>query len=283
MKILILGSEGQIGKPLAHYTRQKGHSVIEYDIRKSIYEDLRMFEPDRKIKWEYLEDCVRGCDFVFFLAWDVGGSKYLSDAESSFSFIHNNVAIMNSTFHMLKKHNKPFVFTSSQMAGMTHSPYGNTKVIGERYTKALGGISIRLWNVYGYEEVTKRSHVITDFVEMGLSGDVIEMRTDGTETRQFLYVEDCCEALFAMVELYDKISRDEELHVSSYSWTSIEEVAKVVSTLCNCSYIKGDLKDDVQMSMQEEPNKNALKYWKPKTSICEGIKCIIKKMKGFQN
>jgi len=283
MRYLILGSEGQIGKCLVQYVRQRGHDVIEYDIRRDHYEDLRLFEPERELKRHKLERCVANCDFVFFLAWDVGGSKYLSNAESSFDFIHNNTAMMNSTFHMLKKYNKPFVFTSSQMAAMAHSPYGNTKMIGERFAKALNGISIRLWNVYGYEKVDKRSHVITDFVEMALNDGVIKMRTDGSETRQFLYVEDCCEALFILSELYDSMPRDKEFHVSSYTWTSIEDIAKIISTLCECEYVKGELTDDVQLSLQEEPNENVLKYWKPKISINEGIKCIIKKMKGFQS
>jgi nucleoside-diphosphate-sugar epimerase len=283
MRYLILGSEGQIGKYLVQYVRQKNHDVIEYDIRRDGYEDLRLCEPNAKFKRQRLERCMANCDFVFFLAWDVGGSKYLSDAESSFSFIHNNTAIMNSTFYMLKKHNKPFVFTSSQMAAMAHSPYGNTKMVGERFTKALNGISVRLWNVYGYEKVDKRSHVITDFMEMALSDGVIKMRTDGSETRQFLYVEDCCEALFALSRLYNSISRNEEFHVSSYVWTPIEYVAEIISRLCKCEYIKGELSDSVQLSLQEEPNENILKYWKPKTSIIEGIKCIIKKTKNSQD
>jgi nucleoside-diphosphate-sugar epimerase len=188
---------------------------------------------------------------------------------------------MGSVFGLLKKYKKPFIFTSSQMAGMAHSPYGNSKVIGERYTKSLNGISVRLWNVYGYEKVDKRSHVITDFIEMALSENIIKMRTDGHETRQFLYVEDCCEALFSLSELYNNIPRYEELHISNYIWTPVEDVAKIVSTICSCKYIKNSSKDDVQRSIQEEPNKNMLKYWSPKTSISEGISCIIKKMKSF--
>ncbi len=279
MKYLILGSEGQIGNHLVKYIHQKNHDVIEYDIKRNSDEDLRLFEPNRDLKSKLLEDYIKQCDFVFFLAWDVGGSKYLADAESSFNFIHNNVAIMNSTFALLKKHNKPFIFTSSQMAAMSHSPYGNTKIIGERYSNTLGGLVVRLWNVYGYEKVNKRSHVITDFIEMALNNNMIDMRTDGAELRQFLYVEDCCEALFILSDLYNDISRDEELHISNYKWTSIKEIAEIVSHFCNCEYIKGDLKDSVQMAIQEWPNQNILKYWKPKTSISDGIKYIIKRMK----
>lgn len=281
MKYLILGSEGQIGKYLVNYIRDKNHTVIEYDIKRTECEDLRLFEPNRELKHKLLDYYIQQSDFVFFLAWDVGGSKYLLDAEFSFEFIQNNVAIMNSTFGLLKKYNKPFVFTSSQMAGMAHSTYGNTKIVGEKYTKALNGVCVRLWNVYGYEEVNKKSHVITDFVEMALKNNIIQIRTDGSEVRQFLYVEDCCEALFTLSKLYYQIPKNEDFHISSYTWISIEEIAKIISSFCNCEYIKGKLKDNVQMCMQEEPNTNIQKYWKPKTSIDDGVTCIINKAKSF--
>ena len=278
MKYLILGSEGQIGKYLTQYLRKRGQNVMEYDIRRDINEDLRLFEPNRELKRHILEKNIEQCDFVFFLAWDVGGSKYLSEAESSFDFIHNNIAIMNSTFGMLKKYKKPFIFTSSQMASMAHSPYGNSKIIGERYTKSLNGICVRLWNVYGYEKVDMRSHVITDFVSMALENGEIKMMTEGSETRQFLYVEDCCNALCTLSTLYDKIPRSEDLHISSYEWVSVEDVAKIVSSYCKCSYTKGSLTDNVQLSIQEEPNKNMLKYWQPSVSIQSGIEHIVKKL-----
>ena len=173
MKYLILGSDGQIGNYLVKYIKQQNEEVIEYDIKRDTLEDLRMAEPNRAIKQALLEKYINESDFVFFLAWDVGGSKYLSNAESSFDFIHNNMAIMSSVFNLFKKYNKPFIFTSSQMASMTHSIYGNTKIIGERYSQILNGIVVRLWNIYGYEPVDIKSHVITDFIDMALNNGII--------------------------------------------------------------------------------------------------------------
>jgi nucleoside-diphosphate-sugar epimerase len=279
MKYLILGSDGQIGNYLVKYIKQQNEEVIEYDIKRDTLEDLRMAEPNRAIKQALLEKYINESDFVFFLAWDVGGSKYLSNAESSFDFIHNNMAIMSSVFNLFKKYNKPFIFTSSQMASMTHSIYGNTKIIGERYSQILNGIVVRLWNIYGYEPVDIKSHVITDFIDMALNNGIITMLTDGSEFRQFLYVEDCCEALFILSKLYNTTPRDKDFSISSFKWTSVEEIAKIISNLCNCNYIKGIFKDNVQMSIQEEPNSDILKYWAPKTSLEDGIKNIINKTK----
>jgi nucleoside-diphosphate-sugar epimerase len=274
MKYLILGSEGQIGKPLTDYLRLKGNQVFEYDMRRNAKEDLRFLHLKEQ-KNIFLEK-LRNCDFVFFLAFDVGGSKYLSKKDSEFDFIHNNISLLKNTFELIKEYKKPFIFTSTQMSDMTHSSYGNAKLIGEKYTKSLGGISVKLWNVYGPELNVdeERCHVITDFIRSARKTRSVNMLTSGSETRQFLYVEDCCDALLALSQKYHDISRDELLHISSFEWTSIEEVAGIISSIFDCSYTKGSKRDNVQLNLRYEPDRNILKYWKPKTSLVEGIQKV---------
>jgi|7_EtaG_2_1085326.scaffolds.fasta_scaffold00445_18 nucleoside-diphosphate-sugar epimerase len=275
MKYLVLGSEGQIGKPLVNFLRSQGHHVEEYDLRRSSIEDLRYL--DRSEQREVFNDKLTSCDFVFFLAFDVGGSKYLSKKDNEFEFIHNNISLMKNTFELLYKHRKPFIFTSTQMSDMVHSSYGNAKLIGEKYTKSLNGLHVKLWNVYGPELdiEEERCHVITDFVRSARNNGCINMRTSGREKRQFLYVEDCCEALLSLSKKYDTISRDEQLHISNFEWTSIEQVAKVVSKFYNCEYTRGQKKDTVQLNLQYEPDRNILKYWQPKTTLENGIEKVI--------
>ena len=48
-----------------------------------------------------LEKHIRAADFVFFLAFDVGGSRYLSKYQHTFEFLHNNVKLMSNTFELL--------------------------------------------------------------------------------------------------------------------------------------------------------------------------------------
>ena len=71
MKVTILGSGGQIGAYLTKYLREKGHEVTEFDIVNGAEQDLT------KIPNPLLMRSIRMCDFVFFLAFDVGGSRYL--------------------------------------------------------------------------------------------------------------------------------------------------------------------------------------------------------------
>ena len=37
------------------------------------------------------------------------------------------------------------------MSNMSYSPYGVAKRVGELYTKALKGLIVKFWNVYGIE------------------------------------------------------------------------------------------------------------------------------------
>ena len=143
MKITILGSSGQIGAYLSEYFRGKGHVVIDFDKVETPNHDMTL------IPNQYLENSIKEADFVFFLAFDVGGSRYLKKYQHTFQFIDNNTRLMANAFRLLKKYNKRFIFASSQMSNMSYSPYGVLKNVGELYTKSLNGLIVKFWNVYG--------------------------------------------------------------------------------------------------------------------------------------
>jgi len=107
-EILVLGSEGQIGKPVCKFLEKNGHEVIKIDLKKSRHHDLR-FD-----LYPSLLSAFGLCDFVYYFASDVGGAKYLEKNQDSFYFIDDNIRIMRTVFGALKEYNKPFIFTSSQ-------------------------------------------------------------------------------------------------------------------------------------------------------------------------
>ena len=196
MKVTILGSGGQIGAYLTDYLRDKGHEVTEFDVVNGEDEDLTQI-PNRKLMRD-----IRMTDFVFFLAFDVGGSHYLKKYQHTFDFVNNNARLLTNVFQYLSEYKKPFIFASSQMSNMSYSPYGVLKRVGELYTQTLKGLTVKFWNVYGIEKDMEKAHVITDFIRKGFEEGDFEMMTDGTEERQFLYAEDCCEALETIMESY---------------------------------------------------------------------------------
>lgn len=267
MKILVLGSEGQIGKPVCEFLKKNDHEVIEVDLKKNRLHDLRLGMND------YLRSVFELCDFVYYFASDVGGAKYLEKNQDSFDFIDDNIRIMRTVFGALMEYQKPFIFTSSQMAEQPDSTYGNLKLVGERYTKALGGMFVRLWNVYGKEEDEEKSHVITDFITQAKTGR-IRCRTNGHEERQFLYVDDFCECILSLTERYDELDKKESIDISSFEWTSIRYIASICSNIFNCDSEFLERKDQTQKNYKNDPKRDILEFWHPKISIVEGIKKI---------
>ena len=278
MKVLNLGSSGQIGAYLTEYLRKKGHEVIEFDRNRHHGEDLTQM-PNHN-----LERAVKECDFCFFLAFDVGGSRYLKKYQNTFDFINNNTRLMANVFGLLEKYNKRFVFASSQMSNMSYSPYGVMKRVGELYTTSLKGLTVKFWNVYGIEKDMDKAHVITDFIKKGFEEGDFEMMTDGTEERQFLYAEDCCEALETIMENYTDFKPEDPLHITSFHATSIKEVAAIIMGQFNLigKPIKinpGLAKDSVQMDKRNEANSYIMDWWLPQTNMQDGIKAVFDEMK----
>ena len=279
MRITILGSSGQIGAYLTEYLRDKGHDVREFDMINSEDQDMT------KIPNPNLHARISTSEFVFFLAFDVGGSRYLKKYQHTFKFIDNNTRMMANAFGYLEQYKVPFIFASSQMSNMSYSPYGVMKRVGELYTKSLGGLIVKFWNVYGIEKDIEKSHVITDFIRKGFETGKIDMLTDGTEKREFLYAEDCCEALEKVMEEYETLDSDDNLHITSFHSTTILEIANIIRQLFLSDHkiitlIPSEAKDEVQKDARNEADPYILKLWKPKTSIRDGIKKVFKVMKN---
>ena len=278
MKVLNLGSSGQIGAYLTEYLRKKGHEVIEFDRNRHHGEDLTQM-PNHN-----LERAVKECDFCFFLAFDVGGSRYLKKYQHTFDFINNNTRLMANVFGLLEKYNKRFVFASSQMSNMSYSPYGVMKRVGELYTTSLKGLTVKFWTVYGIEKDMDKAHVITDFIKKGFEEGDFEMMTDGTEERQFLYAEDCCEALETIMESYTDFKPEDPLHITSFRATSIKEVAQIIMGQFNMidkpvKINPGLAKDSVQMDKRNEADSYITDWWLPKTNMQDGIAAVFNEMK----
>lgn len=265
MKHLILGSAGQIGTSLMNYLLSNDEEVITFDIVNSEFEDLRI--KDNKI----LIEKIQNCDIVHFLAFDVGGAKYLEKYQDSYTFIDNNLKLMINTFELLKQYNKPFIFASSQMSELSHSTYGMLKCIGEKISKDLGGIVIRLWNVYGHEPYSEKSHVITDFIKMAKYESKINLRTDGLEARQLLYADDCAECILFLSKNYHTLDKSKNYHITSFEWVKILDVAKIIQKISGCEIIPSIRKDETQKNAMNNADSYILNFWKPKTSLEEGI------------
>ena len=171
------------------------------------------------------------------------------------------------------------------MSNMSYSPYGVLKRVGELYTQTLKGLTVKFWNVYGIEKDMEKAHVITDFIRRGFEEGEFEMLTDGTEQRQFLYAEDCCEALETVMECYSDFKPEDPLHITSFNSTSIAEIASHIQGQFNMigrydvKIKPGLAKDSVQMDKRNEADTYITGWWTPKTGIADGIAKVFAEMK----
>ena len=278
-KVTILGSSGQIGAYLTEYLRREDkYDVREFDLVNGEHQDMR------NIPSPELHRVIQTSDFIFFLAFDVGGSRYLKKYQHTFDFVNNNARMMVNAFGLIEKYKKPFVFASSQMSNMSYSPYGVLKRVGELYTQTLKGLTVKFWNVYGIEKDHEKAHVITDFIRKGFEEGDFEMMTDGTEERQFLYAEDCCEALETIMEHYSDFKPSDPLHVTSFNSHSVKDVASHIEGQFNLigksiNIKPGLARDSVQMDKRNEADNYILGWWLPKTTLDKGIAKVFAEMK----
>ena len=275
-KILILGSEGQVGSHLKIFLKKKKYKVLEFDIVRSKREDLRS---ERN---SVLKNLIKKSDFIFFLAFDVGGSRYLKKYQNTFGFVSNNMKIMSNTFELINLYKKKFIFASSQMSNMTYSNYGILKNIGERYTYLSNGIIVKFWNVYGVERDLSKSHVITDFILKALKKKKIEMLTNGQEERDFLYAEDCCNGLEIIMKKFNLLKKyNRPIDLTTGNYYKIINIAKLIKKIMNENKIKVSIKpsqklDLVQKNKRNLPSKFFFKFWKPQFTLEQGIREILK-------
>jgi len=193
--------------------------------------------------------------------------------------VMNNVAIMHTVFDCLAQHQKPFIFASSQMASMSHSSYGLTKSLGERITHALDGLTVKFWNVYGIELDPDKTHAVTDFINKAHATGVIDMRTNGQESRQMLHADDCSRALYVLSQKYSDLPRDRQYHVTSFQWNTMLEVAELVSEHFPGTRVQpAALPDLVQKDAKNEPDTYILQHWQPTIELRQGIADIVRHM-----
>jgi len=253
MRELVLGGAGLIGSELLRALEARGHHTVVLDLKNG--HDLR-----RGVDLKPFADCDR----VWFLAWDTGGAKYLEAADQQHEQYKNNCELSLRIFDALARTKKPFLFTTSQLAGLPNA-YGTTKLMAWHWASHLGGKVARLWNVYGWEHPDSRSHVVTDLVLSGLRGRV-KCMTTGAEKRLFLYKSDCVAAL---LKLFDSPLQTAE--IAGPKWLKISEVAEEVARQLNVEIELGQLKgSEVPIDPTE-----LLPHWQPMVPLSVGIAKVI--------
>ena len=161
---------------------------------------------------EHLADQVAdGVDVIVHFAANTGVGPSVENPRMD---CLNNVI---GTFNYLEaaRHNKVkrFVFASSgapvgeceppiheEKVPHPVSPYGASKLAGEAYcssyfrTFGIETVALRFGNVYGPGSGHKNS-VVAKFIKQALKGETLEIYGDGSQTRDFIYIDDLVRAV----------------------------------------------------------------------------------------
>lgn len=203
----------------------QGVVLIEGDITDSVAAEL----------------CSREVDCIVHFAANTGVPPSVENPRMD---MQSNVI---GTFNMLeaaRKHKvRAFVFASSGAPAGTveppiheelppHpvSPYGASKLAGEGYCSAyyqcygVNTICLRFGNVFGPRS-KKKSSVVAKFIRQALAGEECHIYGDGTQTRDFIYIDDLINAVVLSIE---KNVGGETFQIASGEERTVDEVVGII-------------------------------------------------------
>jgi GDP-L-fucose synthase len=258
-RALVTGGGGFLGSHLVERLERAGHDVFvarraDYDLTR--YDDAeRLFEDTRP-------------EIVFHLAAEVGGIG--ANRENPGRYWYANLMMGAHVLELARLHETGKVVVAGTVCAYpkftpvpfhedelwngypeeTNAPYGVAKkavLVGAQAYRAqygLDAIFLLPANLYGPRDNfdLNTSHVIPALIRKMLESDgEVVLWGDGTPTREFLFVDDCAEALQLAAERYDG---DAPVNIGTGVETSIREVAETIADLVD---FKGEIVWDTSM------------------------------------
>jgi dTDP-L-rhamnose 4-epimerase len=137
---------------------------------------------------------------------------------------------------------------------------------------------LRLQNVYGPGQSLTNSYtgIVALFARLARQGQALEVYEDGRILRDFVYIDDIVEALFAAIEKPANGSRC--LDIGSGIPTTIHQLADQIAGICGAPLpnVVGKFRDgDVRAARCDiDPAKNELD-WRPKWTLEDGLPALL--------
>ena len=251
MKFVITGGAGFIGSHIAKHLVEKNHDVIIVDnLSRGRLENLSKIKEQIEFKkmdildFDSLKDVISNSDGIFHQAALTSVPESFLQKEK----YHNvNVKGTENIFKLAKEFEKKVVYaSSSSIYGNTTTipiqenfernpinPYGVTKLddekLAEKYHNlGVSIIGLRYFNVYGIGQTNDYAGVITKFInQINLNQSPI-IFGDGSQTRDFISVEDVAKANLLSMESNTDFSF---LNIGTGISTSIKTLAEVMIEL----------------------------------------------------
>jgi UDP-glucose 4-epimerase len=311
MRILITGGAGFIGSYLCEKYTKKGYTVICIDnflsgnllnVRHLLgYRNFKLVEGDIR-DYSLLERIIHDVDVVFHLAAQIHVDR--SYVEPRLTYDINVMGTQNvlevSRIYDVKKiiHTSTSeVYGSAQYVPIDEKhpldaphPYGASKIAADRmchaYVRTYGmDISIpRFFNIFGpRQRDIGYGGVISIFTRRVLNGIPPVIYGDGSQTRDYTYIEDALRAFDAVL---NHESRLEPINIGTGKEISIVDLANMIISLCG---VKGKIKPvhveprigEVKKLIANAAKAKKILGWEPEYSFKEGLKAFIKWYKEY--
>jgi GDP-D-mannose 3', 5'-epimerase len=265
---LVLGAGGFIGSHLVKRLKNEGYWVRGVDLKYPEFDetladdfivgDLRLYEVcQRSIDQSF--------DEIYQLAADMGGAGFVFSGENDADIMHNSALININILDVAWKRNSKKIFYSSSACmypesnqldpdnpmtsedsaypAQPDSEYGWEKLFSERLFLSYHrnkGMDIRIGrfhNIFGILGTwdggrEKAPAAFCRKVAMAKDGDTIVMWGDGKQTRSFLYIDECLEAVRRLM-MQDRFIGP--VNIGSEEMVSINELASMAMSIANKS------------------------------------------------
>lgn len=300
-KCLVTGGAGFIGSHVAERLVALGHAVrVVDDLSTGNRANLAGLEGEIEFLRGDLCDAavcrraVAGIDVVFHLAALPSVPRSLKDPWAS------HAANVNATLRLLEACRAATVrrivySSSSSIYGDTvvlpkaetaepcpRSPYAASKLAGEQYVLAFAraglieGVALRYFNVFGPRQDPHSAYaaVIPVFLRAALEQQEVVLFGDGTQTRDFTYVDNVVDANIRAATTPGDTVNGFVMNVGAGVRTSllglIELVEKITGRRLACQRLpprEGDVRDSLASLERAE----RLLGYRPQVSLAEGL------------
>ena len=250
-RILITGGAGFIGSAFAQLAITKGYQVTVLDnlsrSSDSEFESLRAIGVDCILgdirNEETVSHAMKDCSYVVHFAAQVSVPESIQNPDETIDINVNGTQILVNESR--KTSIQKFVLASSAAVygnnnslphkeaeiGEALSPYAKSKLKNEEQIKGLNSIdcqtfALRFFNVYGLDKSIKSrsSAVIPSFIEQMLRRKNPVVFGDGKQSRDFVHVDDVCNAIFSCLEQDLRANMHFVMNVATGNSTSLVDL-----------------------------------------------------------
>ena len=307
MKVLITGAAGFLGAALGKQLIQAGHQVLGIDDlstgrEQAVHPEVEFTQGDimdRPTLWSLLQDV----ECVFHLAARVAVQEsILYPREYNQTNVGGTVSLMEA---MRDVGVERVVFTSSgavygeqesqplqeSLRPSPDSPYAVSKIAAEHYVKTIGQlwgietVTLRIFNAYGPGQHLPSAHppVIANFLKQAVQQGTIVIHNSGSQTRDYVFVDDVIRALTAAGTAGDvdgeiiNVGSGREISVIDLA-EKVLEVSGAEAGVIHNPKAKGGVK---RMCADVTKARNLLGY-KARTALEEGLQLTLERDPRYQ-